>query len=86
VDRFGNLISNLTPLHLKEVQSVTKRSGVTIRIAGIVIEGLTSCYADGTENTPHVLINSNGEVEVFVKDGSAADMMKIGRGERIELF
>ncbi|MGH7232708.1 MAG: SAM hydrolase/SAM-dependent halogenase family protein [Nitrospiraceae bacterium] len=85
VDRFGNLISNMTPLHLKEVQGVSKRSHITIRLAGITIEGLTACYADGHPGAPHALINSNGELEIFVKEGSAADVIKAGRGERIEL-
>lgn len=85
VDRFGNVISNLTLGHVKDVQGVTRRSSVTIRIAGTVIERLTSCYADGAPDVPQALINSNGEVEIFVKDGSAADVMKVGHGERIEL-
>ncbi len=85
VDRFGNLISNMTSLHLKEVAGVTKRSDVKIRLAGATIEGLTSCYADGAPGAPQALINSNGELEIFVRDGSAAELIKAGRGERIEL-
>jgi S-adenosylmethionine hydrolase len=86
VDRFGNLISNIAPLHLKELQGVTKRSHVTIRLAGTTIEGLKSCYADGDPNTPEALINSNGQLEIFIKDGSAADRLKLGRGAQIELI
>lgn len=85
VDRFGNLISNMTSLHLKEVTGVTKRSDVKIRLAGATIEGLASCYADGAPGVPQALINSNGELEIFVRDGSAADLIKAGRGEQIEL-
>lgn len=86
VDHFGNLISNLTPLHVKEVQGKTRKSEVTIRLAGITIEGLTSCYADGARDAPRALINSNGQVEVFVKEGSAAELLKVGRGESIQIF
>jgi len=85
VDHFGNLISNVTPLHLKEVQGKLRRSGVTIRIGGTVIEGLTNCYAEGSPDAPHAVINSNGQLEVFVKEGSAAEWLKLGRGERIEV-
>ena len=86
VDWFGNLISNLTPLHVKEVQGVSKRSNITIRIAGATMEGLTNCYADAIPGQPHALINSNGQLEIFVKEGSAAEALKAGRGERIELL
>jgi S-adenosylmethionine hydrolase len=86
VDRFGNVISNLTPLHVKEVQGVSKRSNITIRIAGTIIEGLTNCYADATPDKPHALVNSNGQLEIFVKEGSAAEALKVGRGQRIELL
>jgi S-adenosylmethionine hydrolase len=85
VDHFGNLISNVTPLHLKEVEGKLRRSRVTIRVGGTVIEGLTSHYAEGSPDAPHALINSNGQLEVFVKEGSAAEWLKLGRGERIEV-
>ena len=85
VDHFGNLISNVTPLHLKEVQGKLRRSRVTIRVGGTVIEGLTSHYAEGCPDAPQALINSNGQLEVFVKEGSAAEWLKLGRGERIEV-
>lgn len=85
VDHFGNLISNLTLVHLKEAQAVTKRATVTIRIGGMAIEGLTASYSEGTKETPHALINSNGLVEIFLKEGSAAAWLKVGRGERIEI-
>ncbi len=88
VDRYGNLISNITPLHLKELQGVARKSGdeFTIKLGGYVIEGLVGCYADGEKLAPHALINSNGQVEVFVKEGSAADLLKCGRGETLEIF
>jgi len=85
VDHFGNLISNVTPLHLKEVQGKLRRSRVTIRVGGTVIEGLTSHYAEASPDAPQALINSNGQLEVFVKEGSAAEWLKLGRGERIEV-
>lgn len=85
VDHFGNLISNVTSLHLKEVQGKLKRGSLTIRVGGVLIEGLTNYYAEGSSNAPQALINSNGQLEVFVKEGSAAEWLKLGRGERIEV-
>jgi S-adenosylmethionine hydrolase len=85
VDHFGNLISNITSSHLAEIRRYTKRTLVLIRIAGKTIDDLTTCYADGSSDAPRALINSNGHVEVFVKEGSAAHMLNVGRGERMEV-
>jgi S-adenosyl-L-methionine hydrolase (adenosine-forming) len=85
VDHFGNLITNITPLHIKEVRDAGKGPVVTIRLAGISIEGLTACYADGNLYSPRALINSNGQLEIFVKNGRAAEFLKVQRGERVEL-
>jgi S-adenosyl-L-methionine hydrolase (adenosine-forming) len=85
VDRFGNLISNLTPFHVKDVQGRTRRADVAVRIGGVTIDGLLSHYSQGSANAPHALINSNGQVEVFVKEGSAAKALNVSRGETISL-
>jgi S-adenosylmethionine hydrolase len=85
VDRFGNLISNLTPFHVQDVQGRARRSTVSIRIGSVTIDGLVRSYADGDRAAPHALINSNGQVEVFLKEGSAADALKVSRGEAIML-
>lgn len=88
VDRYGNLISNIAPLQLKEVQGVARKSAgdLTIRLAGATIQGLVRCYADGDAAAPRALVNSNGQVEVFIKEGSAAEALKCGRGQKIEIF
>lgn len=85
VDRFGNLISNFTLFHVQDVQGRTKRSSVSVRIGGVTIDGLVRSYADGDRAAPHALINSNGQVEVFLKEGSAAEMLKVIRGGPITL-
>jgi S-adenosylmethionine hydrolase len=85
VDRFGNLISNLTPQHLGEVCVGAKRRQPFIRIGERIIEGLVASYSEGTAEQPSALINSEGRLEIFVKEASAADLLQTGRGERIEV-
>jgi S-adenosylmethionine hydrolase len=85
VDRFGNLISNLTPQHLEEVCVAAKRRQPFIRIGERIIEGLVASYSEGTAEQPSALINSDGRLEIFVKEASAADLLQTGRGERIEV-
>jgi S-adenosyl-L-methionine hydrolase (adenosine-forming) len=85
VDRFGNLISNLTPHHVKQIQDVTKRPNAQIRIAGHKIETPVGSYSEGTAAQPSALINSDGRLEIFVKEASAADLLKVGKGARVEV-
>jgi len=85
VDRFGNLISNLTPFHVQDVQGRTRRPAVSIRIGGMTIDGLVRSYSEGDPSAPRALINSNGQVEVFIKEGSAAGVLNVSRGGTITL-
>ncbi len=85
VDRFGNLISNLTQQHLKEARSVAMGRQLSIRIGERIIEWLVSSYSEGMAEKPSALINSDGKLEVFLKEASAADLLQIKRGGRIEV-
>ena len=85
VDRFGNLITNLTTEHVKEVQEVAKRLHPLIRIAGHLIDGLVGSYAEGEADSPHALINSDGQLEIFFKQARASTRLKIGAHEAVTL-
>jgi S-adenosylmethionine hydrolase len=85
VDRFGNLISNLTPHHVKEIQDLTKRPNALIRIAGHTIDGLVGSYHEGDALAPRALINSNGQLEIFLKEASAASLLQLGKKESVRL-
>jgi S-adenosylmethionine hydrolase len=85
VDRFGNLISNLTQQHLEEVRLVEKGRQLSILIGKRIIEGLVESYNEGMAEKPSALINSDGKLEVFLKEASAADLLQMGRGARIEV-
>ena len=85
VDRFGNLISNLTPDHVKEIREVLKRPNPLIRIAGHTIDGLVGSYHEGDARMPRALINSNGHLEIFLKESSAASLLQLGRKEAVRL-
>ena len=86
VDRFGNLISNLTSLHVKEFQEVTMRPNPLICIAGHTINGLVGSYHEGEARAPRALINSDGQLEIFLKEGSAASLLQLGTKEAVRLM
>jgi S-adenosyl-L-methionine hydrolase (adenosine-forming) len=85
VDRFGNLISNLTQQHLEEVRLVAKGRQLSILIGKRIIEGLVESYSKGMAEKPSALINSDDKLEVFLKEASASDLLQVGRGARIEI-
>lgn len=85
VDRFGNLITNLTLSHVKEVQQVTKRPNPSIHLREYLINGLVGCYGEGDALRPCALLNSNGQVEIFVKGTSAADRLNVCCHEPVKI-
>lgn len=85
VDRFGNLISNLTSQHLEEVRSTTSHRQLAIRIGDRVIKDLVDSYSNGSAGQPCALINSDGRIEIFLKEASASDLLHVDKGERIEV-
>ena len=85
IDRFGNLISNLTPHHIREFQSCVGRQEIILQIEGHSLEGLVASYSQGVSDMPAALMNSSGRVEVFVNGKSAARHLRIGVGVEIHL-
>ncbi|BCA54055.1 hypothetical protein W02_11950 [Nitrospira sp. KM1] len=85
VDRFGNLITNFTMAHVREVQELTKRPNPSIRIGGYVIDGLVRNYEAGDAASAHALMNSDGRLEVFLKQGSAASSLNVAVREPVRL-
>ncbi|RMH37547.1 MAG: hypothetical protein D6690_01870 [Nitrospirae bacterium] len=85
IDHFGNLISNITTDDLERFRSVVKRDPKLITLGAVAIEGVKSHYAQGATGIPEALINSNGQLEVFIKQGRAVDRCGVGIGGKIEI-
>lgn len=73
VDRFGNLITNLTG-----------RGEGTVEIAGKLLR-IMRTYGDVTEGELLALVGSHGLIEVAVRGGHAARALGIGRGTPVTL-
>ena len=73
---------NLTAYHIREVRG-SPNADPYIRIGGITIDGLVRSYGR-VGRAPGALINSNGYVEVFLKEGRAADRLNVARARAIE--
>ena len=83
IDRFGNLISNVTRKHLDEVRGIVRHRCLTIRIRNYAIEGLVNNYSEGSPERISAIVNSNNCLELFLREKSAAQLLKLGRGESI---
>lgn len=78
IDRFGNMISNVTR------KDVTSDAGsVTVEIAGIRIRGLSETYGDKPAGEMLALWGSGDHLEISLNQGSAEQRLGTGVGSRI---
>jgi len=75
VDRFGTLISNITPNALKD--------GATIFVGGEDVGPLRRTFADVAPGELVAFTGSGGTVEIAVRDGSAMRTLGLGVGAEV---
>ncbi len=76
-DRFGNLITNI-PADLLAAQGP-----ITVYVKGHLITGLSSSYEAGL--SVMAIIGSHGNLEISVRNGSAADMLQAQVGDLVRV-
>ncbi|OQW33645.1 MAG: hypothetical protein A4E19_03545 [Nitrospira sp. SG-bin1] len=84
VDRFGNLISNITAQQVREFRAARGQT-VEVQIGTYVMNDLVGSYSQGSRQTPSALINSSGALEIFLQEESAAQRLQVGIGEEVRL-
>lgn len=82
VDRFGNLITNITTTDLEGFPTST----LSVSIAGIELNGLASSYAAVPEGALLALVNSWGLLEIAERNGSAGQRVGAGRGAPVTII
>lgn len=80
IDRFGNLISNISEQRLREF---SQRQPVTVTLGGHLIGGLSKTYAEVPPHAPIALIGSFGFLEIGVNLGNAQLRFGARRGAPI---
>lgn len=83
VDGFGNLISNISRTDLDLMDVGLPRNRLRLRVGESTIQGMVGSYSDGVPGMLQALINSNGKVEIFMKEQRAADNLHGGVGAKI---
>ena len=85
IDRFGNATTNVTLADVHSLQAVTKRTSISFAIGGVTINALKTHYEQGSKEQPEALINSNGYLEVFLKEASVAETFNLKTGTTLEI-
>jgi S-adenosylmethionine hydrolase len=85
VDRFGNLISNITAKQVLEFRAALGQATMEIHIGTSVINELVENYSQGSRQGPSALINGSGHLEIFLREESAAHYLSVGLGAEVRL-
>jgi S-adenosylmethionine hydrolase len=80
IDRFGNIITDITRDDIQALQDITKKKEFSIHLGDTTIQELKSYYQQGSTETPHALVNSNGLVEIFLRQARASDKLGVTLG------
>lgn len=86
IDHFGNAMTNITMAEVETFRSVTKKEYSGIKIGNVVIKGIKTHYGEGAMGLPEALFNSNGHLEIFMKQGRAVDRCQLHTGQTVELI
>jgi Uncharacterized conserved protein len=83
VDRFGNLITNISQTDLEEARAKIKGGNLTVVIAKQEIKGLKQFYAEGQKGEFIALFGSTNFLEIAQNQGSAAKALGLIRGAEV---
>ena len=83
VDRFGNLITNISAADL--ARSTTATEVIEITIKGRTIRRFCRSYSEAVSNEPFAIIGSAGLLEISVRQASAAALLGAGPREEFEV-
>ncbi len=82
IDRFGNLISNLSEDLL---QKHINNKDVKIYVGNTMINKIVSTFGDVEDGDPAAFIGSSGMLEVSINKGNAAQMLSVDKGAQISI-
>lgn len=84
IDRFGNCITNLSR---NDVRAEDIGSSVRLRVGPVRIRSFRSFYGEKTqdEDGPFAIWGSAGFLEISVENRSAAELLKVKRGEKVRV-
>ena len=85
IDRFGNLITNISHTLLREAIGTAALLKVRVRIKNTDVQGLRRFYADAPPKTLAALINSDNLLELFCNQGRADELVNAVISDPVEV-
>lgn len=87
IDRFGNIITNITYKDIRAIFSEGMDLGATsVSVAGKELRGFKKFYAEAAPGEPGAIINSSGYLEIFLFKQNARAALSVKRGEAVRLM
>ncbi|WP_441000712.1 SAM hydrolase/SAM-dependent halogenase family protein [Fodinibius sp. SL11] len=83
IDKFGNLITNITEDLLKDVIG---DKNVRIYVGNTILDEIETTFGEVTEGEPVAYIGSSGMLEVGINKGNAEEMLSVQKGAQISLI
>ena len=83
VDRFGNVLTNLTAASLAHAFPGVPEEKLEVRVGSRSLRGLARSYGDAPIGTLVAIIGSSGRLEVAQVGGAAATRFGLGEGDPI---
>ena len=85
IDRFGNLITNISKEDFESSLSQSKRKIFKIKINDFRIRSLSASYSSAKWKNLSAIWGSHGYLEIFSKEGNAGERFRIKPGEKISI-
>ena len=82
IDRFGNLITNLTQ---DLIEDHLKKKTVKIYVGNTMLNKIVKTFGDVEEGEPAAFIGSSGNLEIGINKGNAARMLSVDKGAQISI-
>lgn len=82
IDRFGNLITNISE---KLIEEKVGRRKVRIYIGNTMIDHLVNTFGDVEDGDPAAFIGSSGMLEIGINKGNAAELLSVYKGAQISV-
>lgn len=85
VDRFGNVVLNVTRSSMEALVQRMKASGFSATVGACKVTQLFTTYAEAPSGTPFMLYNSSSFLEIAANQARASDMVGAKAGDIVEL-
>lgn len=82
IDKFGNLITNLSAGIIEEVIG---QQNIKIYVGNTILTDIVDTFADVVEGEPAAYIGSSGMLEIAINKGDAQQMLGVKKGAQISL-